>query len=76
MQCVKLRDHVCLVTAGFFHRLASLHSEPGLCCWSLLFLLCFEYAIKLALSKYLISFAFKEYFTGTEESVNNQGFFL
>ena len=41
-----------------------------------IFLLCFEYAIKLALSKYLKSFAFKEYFTGTEESVNNQDFFL
>ena len=32
----------------------------------LLFFSCvFEYAIKLALSKYLKSFAFKEYFTGT-----------
>ena len=31
---------VCLVTAGFFHRLASLRSEPGLCFGSLLFFSC------------------------------------
>ena len=27
MQCVKFRAEVCLVTASFFHRLASLRSE-------------------------------------------------
>ena len=75
MQCVKLRDYVCLVMAGFF--IGSLRSALSrVCVAGAIFLLCFEYAIKLALSKYLKSFAFKEYFTGTEESVNNQEFFL
>ena len=39
-----------------------------------IFLLCFEYAIKLALSKYLKSFGFKGCFAGAEGSVNKQHF--
>ena len=58
--------------AAYFHRSALRFVLRELA----IFLPYFTYAIKLALSKYLKSFDFKEYFIGAEGSENKEDFFL